>query len=98
MAQGDGARTVLLVIVVVNATPVPVLTWHAFNSPPYKVDAKPNPLNKYGRSKAAGEVAIQEALPSSAVLRVPVLFGTPCCVVLFLHLPSFHILGLWCYI
>lgn len=45
------------------------------NSAPYSVDAHPHPLNGYGVSKACGEAAIQAALPSAAILRVPVLFG-----------------------
>ncbi|XP_022100350.1 methionine adenosyltransferase 2 subunit beta-like [Acanthaster planci] len=44
--------------------------------PPYKVQDKPNPLNKYGQSKLDGEIAVQAntACPS-AILRVPVLYG-----------------------
>ena len=30
-------------------------------SPPYTVDSQPNPLNKYGMSKLAGEKVVQEA-------------------------------------
>nr|KAJ3420769.1 Methionine adenosyltransferase 2 subunit beta [Polyrhizophydium stewartii] len=44
-------------------------------SPPYEVDAAPNPLNFYGKSKLAGEQAVLEADPHAAVLRVPVLYG-----------------------
>ena len=47
------------------------------SSPPYGVDAKPNPLNLYGETKLAGEVAIlngYEGKPGQRVaLRVPVL-------------------------
>ncbi|KAL3215884.1 hypothetical protein MRX96_033357 [Rhipicephalus microplus] len=38
-------------------------------NPPYSEDAKPNPLNKYGTTKAEAEKA------DSIVLRVPVLYG-----------------------
>ncbi|QRV90891.1 hypothetical protein RhiJN_18909 [Ceratobasidium sp. AG-Ba] len=48
-------------------------------SPPYGVDAKPNPLNLYGETKLAGEVAIlngYDGKPGQRVaLRVPVLYG-----------------------
>ncbi|ORX72425.1 NAD(P)-binding protein [Linderina pennispora] len=45
-------------------------------SPPYQVDDKPNPLNFYGRTKLAGERAVQEANPQAAILRVPILYGS----------------------
>ncbi|XP_070554425.1 methionine adenosyltransferase 2 subunit beta-like isoform X1 [Ptychodera flava] len=44
-------------------------------SPPYKTDAKPNPLNKYGKSKLDGENATLDNNSESAVLRVPILYG-----------------------
>ncbi|XP_065182046.1 methionine adenosyltransferase 2 subunit beta-like [Sycon ciliatum] len=45
--------------------------------PPYHCDAKPNPLNSYGRSKLAGEEAVREtANLRGCILRVPVLYGT----------------------
>jgi len=48
-------------------------------SPPYGLNAKPNPLNLYGETKLAGEVAIlngYEGKPGQRVaLRVPVLYG-----------------------
>ncbi len=43
--------------------------------PPYSVDARPNPLNAYGRQKRAAEEAIQSANPEAAILRVPILYG-----------------------
>ncbi|VGO19349.1 dTDP-4-dehydrorhamnose reductase family protein [Pontiella sulfatireligans] len=44
-------------------------------SPPYAVDAKPNPLNYYGESKRAGEIAALESGAEVCVLRVPILYG-----------------------
>ncbi|KAJ8028646.1 Methionine adenosyltransferase 2 subunit beta [Holothuria leucospilota] len=44
-------------------------------NPPYKPQDKPNPLNKYGLSKLAGERATLAAHPGSIVLRVPLLYG-----------------------
>lgn len=47
-------------------------------NPPYKPSDAPNPLNTYGRSKLEGEKVMREIIPqSSAVLRVPILYG-PC--------------------
>ncbi|MEM7232240.1 MAG: SDR family oxidoreductase, partial [Planctomycetota bacterium] len=43
--------------------------------PPYRPDAMPNPLNFYGESKLAGEVAVRDATERHVVLRVPVLYG-----------------------
>ncbi|XP_002741389.1 methionine adenosyltransferase 2 subunit beta-like [Saccoglossus kowalevskii] len=42
---------------------------------PYQVDAQPNPLNKYGRSKLDGEKATSDNLTESAILRIPILYG-----------------------
>lgn len=42
---------------------------------PYAEDAEPNPLNVYGESKLAGELAVKESHPSAAILRVPLLYG-----------------------
>jgi S-adenosylmethionine synthetase len=44
-------------------------------NPPYEVDARPNPLNFYGKTKLGGEIAVLEECPSSIILRVPVLYG-----------------------
>ncbi|MDD2598958.1 MAG: SDR family oxidoreductase [Kiritimatiellae bacterium] len=44
-------------------------------TPPYHVDSLPNPLNSYGESKRAGEVAVLSACEEYAILRVPILYG-----------------------
>lgn len=44
-------------------------------SPPYSVDAKPNPLSEYGWHKLHGEQLALAACPRTAVLRVPLLYG-----------------------
>ncbi len=44
-------------------------------NPPYYLDSKPNPLNFYGRTKLAGEKAVQKALSDFTILRVPILYG-----------------------
>ncbi len=43
--------------------------------PPYKEDSLPNPLNDYGISKRAGEVAVLSTCSNSAILRIPILYG-----------------------
>lgn len=43
--------------------------------PPYKPGDKPNPLNFYGETKAAGETAVLDhAQDRGLILRVPILF------------------------
>lgn len=42
---------------------------------PYAPDAPVNPLNLYGRQKRAAEVAVLDADPAAAVVRLPLLFG-----------------------
>ena len=43
--------------------------------PPYKPSDKPNPLNKYGKSKLEGEEATMKNELSGGVLRIPILYG-----------------------
>jgi S-adenosylmethionine synthetase len=45
-------------------------------SPPYETTDTPNPLQFYGQSKYAGELAIQQENPCAIILRVPVLYGS----------------------
>ncbi|KAF8531133.1 hypothetical protein JB92DRAFT_3086723 [Gautieria morchelliformis] len=45
-------------------------------TPPYSPSAKTNPLQLYGQTKRAGEVALEQIdLSQSVILRVPVLYG-----------------------
>lgn len=42
---------------------------------PYEVTDKPNPINLYGESKLAGEIATQEENPQSYIVRTSWLYG-----------------------
>ena len=49
-------------------------------TPPYAEDARPNPLNDYGRMKLAGEEAVRHAYAAGdpaayAIIRIPILYG-----------------------
>jgi S-adenosylmethionine synthetase len=43
--------------------------------PAYSPSDRPNPLNRYGRSKLQGEQEVLKTAPAPCVLRVPVLYG-----------------------
>lgn len=60
-----------------NAFLVYISTDYVFDgtTPPYYIDSLPNPLNSYGASKRAGEVAVLSACDNCAILRVPILYG-----------------------
>ncbi|PNF25856.1 hypothetical protein B7P43_G11132 [Cryptotermes secundus] len=65
---------------VVDCIQVPMLyisTDYVFDgkSPPYAVDAVPNPLNLYGKTKLNGEEVTLAFGKGNIVLRVPVLYG-----------------------
>jgi len=42
---------------------------------PYSTDAKPNPINLYGKTKFLGEQVTKEHADNYAILRVPILYG-----------------------
>jgi len=44
-------------------------------NPPYKPLDQPNPLNKYGKSKLAGEQVMKMYPADGGILRVPILYG-----------------------
>ncbi len=48
---------------------------HDGKQAPYDDDAPPNPLNGYGRSKAAAEAAIAEIDPRAAIVRTSLIYG-----------------------
>ena len=46
------------------------------SSPPYKPLDEANPLNKYGKSKLAGEQVMQVYNSDGGILRIPILYGS----------------------
>ncbi len=72
----EATQTIVDVAGTVGAWVIYISTDYVFDgtSPPYRPDAAPNPLNRYGESKLAGEEVIRGAA-GHCVLRVPVLFG-----------------------
>jgi dTDP-4-dehydrorhamnose reductase len=48
---------------------------HDGRQAPYADDAPPNPLNAYGRSKAAAESAVAEECPSAVIVRTSLIYG-----------------------
>ncbi|KAL1925543.1 uncharacterized protein VTP21DRAFT_426 [Calcarisporiella thermophila] len=60
-----------------NAMLIYISTDYVFDgkNPPYDVDDVPNPLNYYGQTKRAGELSVQQNLPTAVILRVPILYG-----------------------
>jgi dTDP-4-dehydrorhamnose reductase len=48
---------------------------HNGRTAPYADDAPPQPLNAYGRSKAAAEAAVQAAHPGAAIVRTSLIYG-----------------------
>ncbi|CAH1268492.1 MAT2B [Branchiostoma lanceolatum] len=73
----EATRTVAQAAVDVGAFLVYISTDYVFDgkSSPHKVTDSPNPLNKYGVSKLAGEKTALEVAKDGAVLRVPILYG-----------------------
>lgn len=48
---------------------------HSGQNAPYDDEARPSPVNAYGRSKAAGEAAVVEAAPGAAIVRTSLIYG-----------------------
>src|SRR3954471_14172490 len=77
--NGDGAGHVAAAGAEAGAHVVHVSTDYVFPgdaSSPYREDAPTGPIAAYGRSKLAGELAVEEAAPSShAIVRTAWVFG-----------------------
>lgn len=73
-----GARNVAEACAAAGATVIQVSTDFVFDgtrSTPYPVDAAPSPINVYGASKLAGEVAVQSSGASYVILRCGWLYS-----------------------
>ncbi len=72
----EATETIVDVAGTVGAWVIYLSTDYVFDgtSPPYRPDATPNPLNRNGTSKLAGEEVVR-GRGGHCVLRVPVLFG-----------------------
>ncbi len=66
----EGARAVGARLVYVSTDVV-----HDGRHAPYTDDAVPTPLNLYGQSKAAGEMAVAEVYPTAAIVRTSLIYG-----------------------
>lgn len=77
LVNAEGSRYMAEAAVAVGARLVHVSTdvVHTGRQAPYADDALPNPLNGYGRSKAAAEAAIQTIEPQAAIVRTSLIYG-----------------------
>jgi dTDP-4-dehydrorhamnose reductase len=73
----QGARYVAEAAVAVGARLISVSTdvIHDGRNAPYADEAAPTPLNAYGRSKAAAEMAVKEIDPQAAIVRTSLIYG-----------------------
>jgi dTDP-4-dehydrorhamnose reductase len=76
--NGEAAGAVSAVAAACNALIVQVSTNEVFDGTrdrPYHEDDDPHPINAYGRSKLAGEIAVVAANPRHLIVRTAWLFG-----------------------
>ena len=69
--NADGPANVAAAALDVGARLIHISTDYVFDgsaSTPYSVEAETHPINAYGRSKRAGELAVLEAMPGKAVV------------------------------
>jgi dTDP-4-dehydrorhamnose reductase len=73
----EGSRNVAEAAVAAGARLIHISTdlVHNGQTAPYDDDARPSPLNAYGRSKAAGEAAVAEIAPQAAIIRPSLIYG-----------------------
>lgn len=76
--NGEAAGRVAAAAAACHALAVQISTNEVFDGgadDPYTDEAEPNPINPYGRSKLAGEHAVQAANPRHLIVRTAWLFG-----------------------
>jgi dTDP-4-dehydrorhamnose reductase len=73
----DGSRYIAEAAAAVGARLVHVSTdvVHDGRHAPYADEARPSPLNEYGRSKAAAEAVVAEITPQAAIVRTSLIYG-----------------------
>ena len=73
----DGSKNIAAAAAKIGARLVHVSTdaVHSGNNAPYANDAFPSPVNPYGQSKAAAEVAVIQAAPNAAIVRTSLIYG-----------------------
>ncbi|MCG3210149.1 MAG: hypothetical protein FOGNACKC_03780 [Anaerolineae bacterium] len=73
----DGTRWLAQAAAEVGARLVYISTdvVHDGRHAPYTDDAPPNPLNAYGKSKAAAEAAVRRECPGAAIVRTSLIYG-----------------------
>jgi dTDP-4-dehydrorhamnose reductase len=75
--NSEGSRVVARAAAAVGARLVHISTdvVHDGRHAPYDDDAPPNPINAYGRSKAAAELVVMEECPLAALVRTSLIYG-----------------------
>lgn len=75
--NADGSRYITEAAAAAGARLVHVSTdvVHDGRHAPYADDARPTPLNEYGRSKAAAEAVVAEITPQAAIVRTSLIYG-----------------------
>ncbi len=73
----DGSRHIAEACTAVGARLVAISTdiVHDGRQGPYADDAAANPINPYGRSKAAGELVVRALDPAAAIVRTSLMYG-----------------------
>jgi len=78
LVNGEGARKIAEACHEAGAAMLYVSTNEVFDGEkgsPYVEDDEPNPINAYGRSKLAGEIAVRETLPEHYIVRTSWVYG-----------------------
>jgi dTDP-4-dehydrorhamnose reductase len=78
LVNGKGPEAIAMACNEIGATMVHYSTDYIFNgkSPEYREDARPDPINVYGRSKLMGESGIQKNTDDYRIIRTSWLFGS----------------------
>lgn len=78
LVNAGGTENIAKICKTINAKMIYISTDYVFNGEkdtPYEVDDKPEPINVYGKSKLAGEQAVQRLLEKYFIVRISWVFG-----------------------